>query len=76
MATILPNRAEIVYNYGTTSDSAVSNQTITTLLDQYTMEVTKTAVDDTIRPGSDAVYVVRVENNGSGPLYNVTLTDN
>lgn len=76
MAINLLNRAEVVYNYGDMSDSATSNQTNTVLLEQYTMSVTKTAVDDSIRPGSDAVYVVRVENNGSGSLYNVTLTDN
>lgn len=75
MATNLPNRAQITYNFGDMQGEATSNTTNTTLLDQYTMTVTKDAVNTTVRPGGDAVYVVRVDNNGSGTLYNVTVTD-
>jgi len=77
MATNLLNRAQISYSYGGgEASSAVSNQTSTTLLDQYTMLVTKTTLKPELRAGSNAAYVVRIENNGAGTLSGITVEDN
>lgn len=73
MATNLPNRAQITYNSGPT---ILSNQTNTTLIDQYTMVLTKTALTDTISCRNNISYIVRIDNTGQGVLYNPTVTDN
>ena len=73
MATNLPNRASISYNG---SGVVLSNQTNTTLVDRYTVELTKTPVVDTVIAGGDAVYVISLKNTGAGELIGATLTDN
>ncbi|MBQ6558714.1 MAG: DUF11 domain-containing protein [Clostridia bacterium] len=73
MPTNLPNRASISYNG---SGVVLSNQTNTTLIDQYTVELTKTPVVDTVIAGGDAVYVISLVNTGAGALDGATLTDN
>lgn len=75
MPTNLPNRAQLTYTFGENTDTALSNQTNTTLLDQFTMTATKLAVNDEVRAGGDAAYVIRLENTGSGALYSPTVTD-
>lgn len=75
MPTNLPNRAQITYTYGGNQDTVLSNQTNTTLIDQYTMEVTKQALTTEIRAGGSVTYVLRMENTGSGVLYNPSFTD-
>ena len=72
MATELLNRAQITYDG---SAVILSNQTNTTLVDTNTMEMTKTAVDSSISAGSDAVYVVRLENTGTNNLTGISITD-
>lgn len=76
MPTNLPNRAQITYTSGASQNTAVSNQTNTTLVDQYTMTLTKNALDNVIRLGDTASYVLRLTNTGAGALYNPTITDN
>ena len=75
MATNLLNRAQISYTDNGTAGSAVSNQTNTTLLDQYTMTVTKEALTNEVRAGDTAAYAVRIENNGAGSIMGITVTD-
>lgn len=76
MPTPLNNQASIRYNYsGAGTGTAVSNTVTTNLLDRYTLTATKTPLSSTFRPGENVTYVVRVENNGSGDLYNVTVSD-
>lgn len=77
MPTPLNNQASIRYNYNnnTGTGSANSNTVTTNLLDQYTLTATKTPLSATFRPGDNLTYILRVENNGSGELYNVTVTD-
>lgn len=72
MATNLPNRAQLTYDG---SAVVLSNQTNTTLVDTNTMEITKKAVDMSVAAGSDAVYVVRLENTGANSLTGITITD-
>ncbi len=76
MATNLLNRAQLSYSRNGETATVLSNQTSTTLADEYVIDITKTAVTDTVRPGGNASYVVRVENTGAGTLYNVSVTDN
>jgi len=77
MPTPLNNQASIRYNYNnnTGTGSASSNTVTTNLLDQYTLAATKTPLSSTFRPGENVTYIVRIENNGSGELHNVTVTD-
>lgn len=78
MPTPLNNQASIRYNYNNNAGTgtASSNTVTTNLLDQYTLAATKTPLSTTFRPGEHATFVLRVENSGSGDLYNVTVTDN
>ncbi len=76
MPTPLNNQDSIRYNYsGAGTGTAVSNTVTTNLLDRYTLAATKTPLSSTFRPGENVTYVIRVENNGSGDLYNVTIAD-
>ena len=76
MATNLLNRAQLSYTFSGSEGSAVSNQTTTTLLDQYTMSVTKDTLTPEVRAGGNATYIVRVDNNGAGTLSDITVRDN
>ena len=60
------NQANIAYSYagGTGTETASSNITTTTLLDEYSLVATKTALTATYRPGEDLTYVIRLENSG------------
>lgn len=77
MPTPLNNQASIRYSYNDNAGtgSANSNTVTTNLLDQYTIAATKTPLTATFRPGENITYILRVENSGSGDLYNVTVTD-
>lgn len=75
MATNLLNRAQVSYTYSGNAGTAVSNQTNTTLLDEFTMDVTKEALTEEVRAGDTAAYVVRVDNTGAGTLLGITVTD-
>ncbi len=76
MPTPLNNQASVRYNYNGNTGTANSNTVTTNLLDQYTLAATKTPLASTFRPGENAAFVLRLENSGSGDLYNVTVTDN
>ena len=64
----ITNQANLTFNYGDTSGSAVSNIASATLLDPLSVE--KTSVGTTYRAGDRITYVLSVQNNG-----NVTVTD-
>lgn len=77
MPTNLNNQANITYSFaGSGTGAANSNITTTTLLDEYSLTATKMSLTDTFRPGQNLTYVFRLENNGTGPLYAVTVDDN
>lgn len=77
MPTILTNQARVTYNYnGGQTDFADSNETVTTMLEQYSLAATKTALTNSFRPGYPVTYQMLVTNNGRGPVYNITVTDN
>lgn len=76
MPTNLPNIAQIYYSYNGNRESALSNRTNTTLVDEYTVSLTKTPLLENVRAGNNAAYVLTMKNTGSGALYNPTITDN
>lgn len=72
MATNMPNRASISYNG---SGVVLSNQTNTTMVNQFTINVEKDNIAPSVVPGGSAVYLVRMDNTGTEELYNPTFTD-
>lgn len=75
MATNMPNTAQITYSYNGNSDTVLSNQTNTALVDEYTISLTKTPVNSNVRAGDNAVYILTMTNTGAGTLYNPSITD-
>lgn len=75
MATNLPNQARLSYTYGDATGSVLSNTTNTALVDRYTMAVTKETVVPSVGAGEAAAYIIRVDNTGAGPIYNLSVVD-
>ena len=75
MATSLLNRAQINYSYNGSEGSAVSNQTNTTLVDQYTMTAVKETLTPEIQAGNNAAFYVLIENTGIGTLSGFSIED-
>ena len=76
MPTNLNNQASVTYSYSAGgTGSANSNMTTTTLLDEYSLSAAKSSLLSSYRPGENLTYMLNLENNGSGALYNVTVTD-
>lgn len=78
MATILNNQANITYDYvGSQSTiAAESNSVATTLLDEYSLTASKSPLNNSFRPGDIVTYVIQLDNNGRGDLFNLQITDN
>ncbi len=74
MATIIRNQANLAYNYGAATATAISNVATATLLDPLAAD--KRAVSDTYRAGDTVTYVISAQNNGTTTLTGVTLSDN
>ena len=70
----ITNQANLTFNYGTATGSAISNIATATLLDPLSAE--KTSVGDTYRAGDTITYVISVLNNGNTTVNNITVTDN
>ena len=76
MPTNLNNQANITYSYAESgTGSANSNVTTTTLLTSTAWRQPKSSLTSTFRPGQNLTYLFRLENNGTGPLYTVTVND-
>ena len=69
------NQANLAYQYNSSSSQTSSNIVETTVLDPYSITASKKALTSTYRDDSTITYVTTVKNNGSGNLYNITLTD-
>ncbi len=74
MPTQIRNQANIAYNYGAATGTAISNIAIATLLDP--LAVDKRALSETYRAGETVTYVLSAQNNGTTTLTGVTLSDN
>ena len=70
----ITNQANLSFNYGSVTGSAVSNIASATLLDPLSVE--KTSVGTTYRAGESVTFVLSVQNNGSVTVSNINLVDN
>ena len=76
MATQINNVASATYGYGRDSSaSAVSNVATTNLIEEYAIFGAKTPLNLNFRPGENITYQVYVRNDGTSPLYNVSISD-
>ena len=76
MATQINNVASATYGYGRDSQgSAVSNIATTNLIEDYAIFGSKTVLKEEFRPGENITYQIYVRNDGTLPLYNVTVSD-
>lgn len=73
MATIITNRATVSYSFGTAFASAVSN--ITTAKLNAALSITKIALSETYRIGSELTYIITVTNNSSTQTNALSVTD-
>lgn len=78
MPSTLNNQANISYDYtgARSAQNAESNTVRTTLLDEYNLTATKTALNNTFRPGNSVTYTLLIKNDGRGDVYNLNVTDN
>jgi uncharacterized repeat protein (TIGR01451 family) len=70
----ITNQANLTFNYGNLTGTAVSNIATATLLDPLSVE--KTSVGTTYRAGDRVTYVLSVQNNGSVTVTDINLVDN
>ena len=76
MATQINNTASVEYSYGRSGyDSATSNIATTSLIEDYAISATKQTLNESFRPGENITYVVTVNNDGTEPLYAVSISD-
>ena len=76
MATQINNTASVEYSYGRSGyDSATSNIATTSLIEDYAISATKQSLNESFRPGENITYVVTVNNDGTEPLYAVSISD-
>ena len=78
MATQINNTASAIYNYGTTrviQDSASSNTAVTNLITDYSISGYKQSLNTDYRAGENITYLIHISNDGTQPLYNVTVSD-
>ena len=78
MATQINNTASAIYNYGTTrviQDSASSNTAVTNLITDYSISGYKQSLNTDYRAGENITYLIHISNDGTEPLYNVTISD-
>ena len=76
MATQINNTASVSYAYGRSGlDSATSNVATTSLIEDYAISATKQSLNSSFRPGENITYVVNITNDGTEPLYLVTISD-
>lgn len=75
MATI-NNSANITYRYGGVTESALSNIATTTLAESVNLNAQKTSNNSTWRPSENITYNIRVSNDGTDPLFGLSVQDN
>ena len=76
MATQINNSVSATYAYGRSgSDSAVSNVATTNLIEEYAISGYKQSLNSSFRPGENVTYLIGVRNDGTSPLYSISVTD-
>ncbi len=74
----ITNQAQVSFSYegSSVTRTNVSNIVNSTVKDEYSILVEKTATTDCFRAGDVITYIVHVTNNGCGCLSGFTVTDN
>ena len=76
MATTISNTATATYSYTSGGEQNISSNTISTnLILDYAISGNIISNNSTFRPGENLTFQVIVKNDGTEPLYNVTITD-
>ena len=76
MATQINNSVSATYAYGRSgTDSAVSNVATTNLIEEYAISGYKQTLNNTFRPGENITFLIHVQNDGTSPLYTVSVSD-
>ena len=76
MATQINNSASATYSYGRSSvNNASSNIATTSLIQEYAIFGIKETLNSGYRPGDNITYMINVRNEGTSPLYSVTISD-
>lgn len=75
MAVTIRNSANVTFNYAGKTGSAVSNVATATLLDAYGLTAQKLSQNAEWRPAENLTYTVSVENNGTEPIYAISIQD-
>ena len=78
MATQINNTASATYNYGISrviQDSASSNTASINLITDYAISGYKEALNPDFRAGENITFFIHIANDGTQPLYNVTVSD-
>lgn len=76
MAITIQNSANITYNYIGETNSAVSNIAITSIAEAYSLIAEKLSQNSSWRPSENLGFMVRVENDGTEPIYDISIQDN
>lgn len=76
MAVAINNSANITYEHGTLIDSANSNLVTTMLAENYSLNATKSAQNIDWKPSENLTFIIRVENDGTEPIYAISLQYN
>lgn len=75
MAIVMTNSANITYNYTGETNAAVSNITTTSIAEEHSLIAQKLSQNSGWRPSENLTYTVRVENNGTEPVFAISIQD-
>lgn len=75
MAITINNSANISYRHGGITDGALSNIATTSLAENVSLNGVKTSNNSSWRPSENITYNISVSNDGTDPLYGVSIQD-
>lgn len=77
MATPINNYASATYAYTgkASQESVISNTATTNLITEYAISGYKKSLNTSFRAGQNLTYYIHISNDGTSPLYNVTVSD-
>lgn len=75
---IINNQANVTFSYtgARAPESRNSNVSNTTLIEEYSLVVTKQSLQQGFTPGENITFNINVVNDGANPLTNFTISDN
>lgn len=78
MATQINNYASATYAYSgrVGQENIISNTATTNLITPYAISGYKDSLNNSFRAGQNMTYYIHIVNEGTSPLYNVTVSDN